>query len=270
MSGVKELVIDRKEGGATEAFRGKNGLTGMRFGRLTVTGFSHYGPRSRQIWNCVCECGNEKAVRADALLSGATQSCRCLHREIKTTHGHYANDEPSPTYNSWFSMISRCCRKTHKFYHLYGGAGVVVCERWKTFAGFLADDGNYEPTNCRWATHLEQQNNRRDNRVLAWRGKRLTVKQWARRIGISDRTLLDRLKLGWTVTQTLSLPPRTQVFITAATVRRIRAMLAAGVKRAEIAERCGCTKGTISSVATGRTWSWVTGTVNGNARRKVA
>ena len=92
-------------------------------------------------------------------------------------HGHTSeNGNPSSTYYSWFSMISRCKYRQHKSYQWYGGRGIKVCSRWRDFQAFLADmgerppglsidridnDGDYEPSNCRWVTMLEQHRHQR-------------------------------------------------------------------------------------------------------------
>lgn len=89
-------------------------------------------------------------------------------------HGHAGRDGFSPEYHSWASMMTRCYNPTREYFHLYGGRGITVCDRWKTFTNFLADmgarpegksldridvNGNYEPENCRWATAKEQRDN---------------------------------------------------------------------------------------------------------------
>ena len=119
-------------------------------------------------------------------------------------------------------MIARCCNRNARNYHLYGGRGVTVCERWReNFANFLRDMGErpkgctldridnsrgYEPSNCRWATYEEQANNTRSNRVLVFNGKTQTMTQWEREIGFPKRLIHDRLKRGWTVERALSEP----------------------------------------------------------------
>ncbi len=96
-----------------------------------------------------------------------------------TKHGH-RKGKRSPTYNSWRAMMERCTYKRHPWYRIYGGRGIIVCDAWRTFANFLADmgerpegmtldridsDGNYELSNCRWATPKQQAMNRRASEV---------------------------------------------------------------------------------------------------------
>jgi hypothetical protein len=105
-------------------------------------------------------------------------------------------------------MIQRC--RHHKD---YAGRGIAVCARWFSFENFLADmgerpegktlercdvNGNYEPSNCRWATRAEQQNNRRDSVVIEYAGVRRTIKDWAELLGIKKVTLDFRIRRGWT------------------------------------------------------------------------
>jgi hypothetical protein len=108
-------------------------------------------------------------------------------------------------------MIQRCEYQKHQDYHNYGGRGITVCERWRTsFETFMEDmgprpskkhsverkntDGNYEPSNCYWATQKTQQRNRRNNRLLTFQGKTATVAEWAESIGITQYALHQRLK----------------------------------------------------------------------------
>jgi hypothetical protein len=125
----------------------------------------------------------------------------------------------TPTYECWGGIIQRCNNPKRAYYHLYGGRGIKICDRWLDFENFFADmgekpsnkhsidridnDGDYEPSNCRWATVLEQANNRRDNKVLSYVGLELTVAEWARRISVSPFTLYARIRRGWTIERTL-------------------------------------------------------------------
>lgn len=150
-------------------------LDGQSFGRLTVQCREGSDKFGKAAWRCTCVCGKEIVVATGALRSGNTTSCGCT----RTIHGHCVNarsDSPSPTYSSWHAMIKRCREPLNDEYWRYGGAGVIVCDRWSTFANFLADagerpsgttidrwpnrTGNYEPGNVRWATPHEQNLNR--------------------------------------------------------------------------------------------------------------
>lgn len=120
-------------------------------------------------------------------------------------------------------MRQRCTRRSHKRFASYGGRGIRVCERWDSFEAFLSDmgarpegtsldrinnDGNYEPANCRWATATAQNNNRRLNRRVAWRGEDKTVTEWSRSTGLTPKLIFDRLYAGWTAEKALTTPAR--------------------------------------------------------------
>lgn len=120
-------------------------------------------------------------------------------------HGHAKRTERSPTYNSWAGMMQRCYYPKHVKYHLYGGRGIEVCERWHLFDNFLADMGErpmgtsldridgtkgYSPDNCRWSTKSEQMRN--TGRALVFEGKPLA--QWAEESGVPYQTLKARLR----------------------------------------------------------------------------
>lgn len=155
-------------------------LIGKRFSRLTVLGFDNgHGSKAKTI--CHCDCGNETSVLVYHLKDGKTKSCGCLQREVSikrlTKHGHASRGQRTPEYQCWTGMLRRCENQLHPSYKDYGGRGITVCGRWHTFELFLADvgkrpsskhsldrinnDGNYEPSNCRWATKQEQVDNRR-------------------------------------------------------------------------------------------------------------
>jgi len=116
-------------------------------------------------------------------------------------------------------MRRRCLDKNFKDYPNYGGRGIEVCERWNSFENFLADmgkrppgmtldridnDGDYEPGNCRWASHRTQMNNTRKNRFLTYGGKTASLSDWARHVGITPTCLSMRLRvLHWPLAKAL-------------------------------------------------------------------
>src|SRR5438094_3143938 len=167
-------------------------------------------------WILTCEyCGKQKQLRFHRKQRFCSHSCASF------THGH----STSPEYISWEAMKQRCFDPKKPNYHLYGGRGITVCERWMDFRNFLADmgprpspahsldrfpdrDGNYEPGNVRWATGEQQANNTRTNRHITFHEETLTLAQWARRLDIGEGTLRWRLKAGWSIERAFSTPLR--------------------------------------------------------------
>lgn len=133
---------------------------------------------------------------------------------------HGASKERWPEYFIWKGMHKRCKNPNANRYHVYGGRGITVCDRWKSFAAFIEDvgrrpspqhqlerkdnDKGYEPDNVRWATPREQQCNRRNNVFIEYCGERLCISEWARRTGIACWTLQRRVRRGWTPEQILT------------------------------------------------------------------
>lgn len=150
-------------------------LTGKRFGRLAAVRFDSIRKGS-SAWLCRCDCGNEIVAMAYHLKRGATTSCGCYRVEASADRVRTHGLTRSPTYLTWVSMIQRCENPEATGYEYYGAIGVTVCAAWHDFETFLADmgerpagrtldrrdpHGNYERDNCRWATPLEQANNKR-------------------------------------------------------------------------------------------------------------
>lgn len=197
-------------------------MTGQKFGRLLVLGVAQDRRRPLR-WLVRCDCGTEKSVIGAALRTGSTSSCGCSRSAALSararTHGMHA----SPTYRSWRSMITRCENAAAPDWPRYGGRGICVCERWRSFDAFYADmgerpdgtsidrlnvDGNYEPGNCRWATPAEQSNNTRSNRVVTLSGERLTIAQLIKRTGMSPSAVRNRVRRGWSAERIASTPVR--------------------------------------------------------------
>jgi hypothetical protein len=160
-------------------------LTGQKFGRLTAVEVVGRAKCRDSIWSCVCDCGTKTNVRGSSLTNGHTQSCGCLSRELARgrlaissfRHGFARRGNVHLIYMVWNTMKARCNNPKNNNYKYYGGRGITYCKRWETFDNFCDDmlagwqpglsidrvnnDGNYEKSNCRWATAKQQSNNQR-------------------------------------------------------------------------------------------------------------
>lgn len=172
---------------------------GEKHGRLTCLCKDDIRKKNYYIFKC--DCGNIKSIAAYSVKKGYIVSCGCFSRE----HPHHLTHGISHTRldKCYKSMISRCYRETDDAYIDYGARGIAVCEEWRSdrtkfFAWALENgyeehltldridvNGNYEPDNCRWATHREQCNNKRNNVIIEYENKRYTIAEYSRLKGIS-------------------------------------------------------------------------------------
>ncbi len=168
-------------------------LTGKVFGRWAVLYCAGRDKGGRALWHCRCSCGKEKNVASYSLISGNSRSCGCLsvdsQRELHTLHGKCE----CLAYESWQHMKQRCINPKNYRYNYYGNRGITVCDRWlHSFENFYEDmgdrppgtsidridnNGNYEPSNCRWATIFEQANNRRKAKRRRLKGEKVSSAQ---------------------------------------------------------------------------------------------
>jgi hypothetical protein len=199
-------------------------ITGQSFGLLTVLKRGPDAPDGRIQWVCICRCGFQNAlVRGDHLRSGNTQSCGCLQPEAvsKTNkkHGMWESRE----YQIWEAMKGRCQNPKNSGYRYYGARGIKVAPEFQSFEGFLAfmgacppkhsidridNNGDYAPGNVRWATQTTQMRNTRVSRHYELDGLSLTKGEWAARTGLSEGTITGRMRLGWSIRDVLTVPPR--------------------------------------------------------------
>lgn len=191
-----------------------NDLTGKRFGRLVVIGVDDRGTR-KTYYNCQCDCGNVKSVRADSLLCGAIRSCGCMKKEqdrinLEANHSH--KQSGTRLYKIWQGMKKRCYNPHDTRYDRYGGRGIIICDEWReNFQAFhdwavqngydetltidrIDNDGNYCPENCRWSSNEEQARNRSSNIKITIGNATKTLTEWCEVFQVDYRMVLARYK----------------------------------------------------------------------------
>lgn len=210
-------------------------LTGQRFGRWTVINRApdHFTKSGNRItmWNCICDCGNEKAVIANSLRKGTTFSCGCYSAEQKgkrlaernKKNAKYSGASRDRISAVWRGILQRCYNESNECFYLYGGRGIKVCEEWR--ADYMAfrkwsyengydetapygectldridANGDYCPENCRWTTAKQQANNRRSNHLVSGFGKIQNIRSWADELQMPYDKLYHRLSTrNWSV-----------------------------------------------------------------------
>jgi hypothetical protein len=198
-------------------------LTGYPpFGRLTVQALAPKGKNGRIRWWCLCTCGQRCIVPGNYLTSGDTRSCGCLRQETTIQRNTTHNLRHTAEYRIFNNIKNRCRNPNVPGYKDYGGRGIRCL--WETFEAFYHDmgprpdptytierkenNGHYCRANCIWLPRSEQAHNKRNNIHLTFHGKRLTLAEWERELGICTGLLSWRLKNGWTPERALTtLPP---------------------------------------------------------------
>ncbi len=198
-------------------------LTNKKFNRLTVLSYIKDSK-----WLCKCICGKLSIAKSYDIRTSIVVSCGCYKaekaKETHTKHGH-TNKETgiTATYRSWDGMIQRCTNENNKAYNNYGGRGIIVCKQWLKFNQFLIDmgekpkgryslervnnDGNYEPTNCKWILLSKQHNNKRTNFLITYKNKTQTLSQWANQLNMHRGTLRNRIvRSKWTIKKAFETP----------------------------------------------------------------
>lgn len=194
-------------------------VSGQVYGLLTVLRdanpfITKYGQPRRMVL-CLCECGGQKTILLTSVKNGNTRSCGCLLKKNgrpKSPIEKRIDGKRTKEYQTWISLRQRCLNPKNKNYYAYGARGISVCTQWSDFRCFLADMGKapsfahsidrinnkegYSPKNCRWATNIEQSNNRRSNKVFCMNGESKTMKQWCQYFGFHTETFRARLNKG--------------------------------------------------------------------------
>lgn len=188
--------------------RTKSTEIGKRYGRLVIIrrAGSTKNKAKNSLWLCQCDCGNQKVITLKRMRSGETVSCGCKGRKNKLKHGMSG----TPEHRAWTYMKTRVLNQETKYYHLYGGRGIKICDRWlESFEAFYEDmgkkpsskhsldrinnDGDYEPSNCRWATGSEQQLNKSGTRRYEINGDLLTAMEISSKYNLDFQRLRSRI-----------------------------------------------------------------------------
>lgn len=224
---MKKLFFNDKYGLTAAVLDGKEAMkrrieNGDRFGKLTVIGVEHKGNDRKWYYKCKCDCGNTTVVRSNALTTGNTKSCGCS----KGNHGTHKKSK-NRLYHIWIGMRERCNNKKNNAYDRYGGRGIVVCDEWQDnylefekwalsngYADNLSIDrinvnGNYSPSNCRWATAQEQADNKRSNILITIGKITHNLQQWCDIYNITRSTVNTRVRVcGWSYKKAIITPIR--------------------------------------------------------------
>lgn len=211
-------------------------IAGKRFNRLTAVKLHHSEKRPgggyRYFYTFKCDCGEERVIRKDIVISSGAKSCGCLHEEWNTSGKARRKHGMTGTkfYETWSGMHARCNNKNSPSYPRYGGTGVKVYKRWRVFENFRDDmyqsflehvekhgerdtsidridsAGNYCKENCRWATNLIQGGNTRRIRFVVFRGQKYSMSEWDRILGFCPGRVKQRIYAGWSIKRTITTP----------------------------------------------------------------
>lgn len=199
-------------------------VIGKRFGLLTACELAGTDGKNK-LCKCRCDCGKSHTTRISRLINGTTKSCGCMKYAHCTTHGLHDH----PLHSTWKNMRRRCYSKSNPGYKNYGGRGISVCKRWReSFAAFVEDvgpkpselhsldrinnDGNYEPSNVRWATATEQRRNSRAITTITFGGVTKSLIEWSEELGIPYETIRERVGKGWSAARILKKAPTVRLF----------------------------------------------------------
>lgn len=196
-------------------------LTGMAFGKWTVIELGPKRGKKHSRWWCRCECGQTQLVERSNLTCGKSAGCWRCRQVYPDGHGMSQSSE----YSIWSGIHQRCSNPAFPGWSNYGGRGISVCERWTSFERFYEDmgprpsplhsidrednDGNYEPSNCRWATRKVQSRNTRLTVHLTIDGVSRPLCEWSELSGVHRNTIRRRLKIGIPPKEAVFTPPTT-------------------------------------------------------------
>jgi hypothetical protein len=190
-------------------------MTGERYNNLIVVSVDHSKALLKgTYWICRCDCGGEISLRRYDITTGRTKTCRSCR---------LSTNSRDPLYIVWINMKSRCYNPKHPQFKDYGARGLIISDDWKlSFKTFQEDmpgyaqgltlerkdnSRGYSKENCEWSSFKNQNNNRRSNRLIEYRGRSLTLTQWAEELGMNPGTLVSRIDNSkWTIEKAFTTP----------------------------------------------------------------
>ena len=261
-------------------------LTGQRFGTLVVVNFQPNDKRGAY-WLCQCDCGNITIARGSSLTQGRTTSCKCVRNDRFKGNRYNRTHNQSKTrlYSIWQGIKARCYYDKTECFERYGGRGITVCDEWRdSFEAFRDwalvngysdnltierkdNDGNYEPSNCAWATTKEQASNRRSNIIVEHEGAEYTLLQLSERLNMSYGMLSARYERG-DRGEILVRPVQSERIksrgennnlnkITEQTAREVKSDLAKGMTQPQISAKHNVSRNIVYDIKRGKTWAWL-------------
>ena len=199
-------------------------LINQKFGKLLVVNKS-YSKNHKVYWECICDCGKTCFVTTSNLKCNKIKSCGCLKVEKITNRNSTHNQRNTKLYEVWKTIKQRCLNPNNKAYNNYGGRGITICPEWQeNFISFynwsiingykegltidrIDNNGNYEPSNCRWASRIIQSNNTRSNRFITINNETKSLADWCRIYNISYSLVMQReKKLKWDIIKSITTP----------------------------------------------------------------
>lgn len=201
-------------------------ISNQRFGMLTAIKFA-YVKNSKAYWEFLCDCGCSAIKQSNSVIyktiDGATPNCGCMTEKFRRNNSPMLRHGMTghPAHSGWSAMKHRCTNKKNIKWHLYGGKGISICDRWmESFENFWEDmgatwspgltldridgNGNYEPSNCRWATKQQQARNTSAARMVMTEFGEMQLCVAAEIAGISGDAICGRIKRGWSVQELLT------------------------------------------------------------------
>jgi len=201
-------------------------ISGMKFGSLVV--IEKDMATRKNYWICKCDCGNLKSIFRGHLTANRIDNCGCLTIKRRAANKRTHGETNTRLFKIWNGMINRCRKIDKENYKHYGNRGIVVCDEWKNnyiefkkwalnngYSDNLSIDrvdnnGNYEPSNCRWATNKEQANNKSTSHFITYKNETHTKSEWCEILKIPTWTITNRIKYGWSLEKALFTPVKKQ------------------------------------------------------------